>query len=80
MDESLAHPPAQASRRIARDAERQAKIVFANDIPAFARRHADRRVARDIPAVVFEAADQTVARPLQKPMLLEVADVIFEQD
>src|SRR5262249_13254455 len=76
----LPQPPTQGSRRVARDAEWQTKIVFANDVPAFPRRHADRRVARNVPAVVFEAADQPVAGGPQKPVLLEAADVIFEQD
>jgi len=79
-DKPLPQPPAQGSRRVARDAERQTQIVFANDVPAFPRRHTDRRVAGNIPAIVFEAADQAVAGGPQKPVFLEIADVIFEQD
>src|SRR5262245_66603012 len=79
-DKPLPQPPRQGSRRVARDAEWQTQIVFANDVPAFPRRHADRHVAWNVPAVVFEAADQAVAGGPQKSMLLEIADVIFEQD
>ena len=36
--------------------------------------------SRNIPAVVFEATDQAIAGALQESVLIETADVIFEQN
>jgi hypothetical protein len=79
MGEALPQPPANRTRRVTRDTERQSEIILANDLPAFARRHGPRCLTRNIPAVVLETADQAVAGSSQKPVLLEIGDVIFEQ-
>src|ERR671930_174712 len=79
MGEALPQPPANRTRRVTCDTERQSEIILANNLPAFARRHGPRCLTRNIPAVVLETTDQPVAGGSQKPVLLEIGDVIFEQ-
>src|SRR6266851_9024346 len=73
-------PPARPPRGVARDSKRQAEIIYAQDIPALARRHGDRGGARNVPAVVLEAADQAIAGGVEKAVPRQIADVILEQD
>ena len=55
-------------------------VITAQDIEAVADGRPGIRFRRHIPAVVAEPADEAIAARFQKPMRLQGADMIFDQD